>query len=128
MPFISRSWVLAKQLPDLPMEPTRRLSCVILSLRRAAHWHVMRRSAWFVFGLLGGILLTIRGRLWAGYWLATSIAIFAFLGFVHFVGFEPNTAETRYVIAMSYRLTRSSQCSVSSVPWLRLRRFAVSRV
>ncbi len=29
-----------------------------------------------VFGLLlGGILFTLRGRLWAGYWLATSIAI-----------------------------------------------------
>jgi len=56
-----------------------------------------------VFGLvLGGIFFTLRGRLWAGYWLATSIALFALLVFVHFVGFEPNTAETPQVIAMSY--------------------------
>jgi len=57
-----------------------------------------------VFGLvLGGIFFTLRGRLWAGYWLATSIALFAFLAFVHFVGFEPNTAETPRIMFMSYR-------------------------
>ncbi len=49
-----------------------------------------------------GIFFTVRGRLWAGYWLATSIVLFGFLALVHFVGFEPNTAETPYVIAMSY--------------------------
>ena len=59
-----------------------------------------------VFGLvLGGIFFTLRGKLWAGYWLTTSIVLFAFLAFVHFVGFEPNTAETPYVMAMSYRGT-----------------------
>jgi len=52
--------------------------------------------------LLGGIFFTVRGRLWAGYWLTTSIVLFGFLALVHFVGFEPNTAETPYVIAMSY--------------------------
>ena len=56
-----------------------------------------------VFGLLlCGIFFTLRGRLWAGYWLATSIALFAFLAVVHFVGVSPNNAETPHVIAMSY--------------------------
>ncbi len=56
-----------------------------------------------VFGaLLGGILLTLRGRLWAGYWLAVSIALTALLVIVHFVGFESGTAETPRVIALSY--------------------------
>jgi len=33
-----------------------------------------------VFGLLlFGILFTLRGRLWAGYWLATSVFLFALL-------------------------------------------------
>ena len=42
-----------------------------------------------VFGLLfGGIYFTVRGRLWAGYWLTTSILLFAFLATVHFVGFR----------------------------------------
>ncbi|MDQ3138364.1 MAG: hypothetical protein M3Q93_12370 [Gemmatimonadota bacterium] len=56
-----------------------------------------------VFGLLlGGILFTLRGRLWAGYWLAVSIALSALLVVVHFVGFSSGTAETPNVIAMSY--------------------------
>lgn len=37
IPSISRSWLLDLQLPNLQMEPTRRLFCVILSLWRAAH-------------------------------------------------------------------------------------------
>lgn len=52
--------------------------------------------------LLGGIRYTLRGRLWAGYWLATSIAINALLVFVHFIGGSPAAAETPRVITMSY--------------------------
>lgn len=56
-----------------------------------------------VFGLLlGGIWLTLRGRAWAGYWLATSIALSALLVLVHFIGLEPGTAETPSIIAMSH--------------------------
>ncbi len=56
-----------------------------------------------VFGLLlGGIQFTLRGRLWAGFWLGTSIAVTAILVFVHFVGFSPGAAETPTVIAMSH--------------------------
>ena len=56
-----------------------------------------------VFGLLlGGILFTLRGRLWAGYWLGTSIFVTALLVFVHFVGFSPGAAETPTVVAMSH--------------------------
>lgn len=49
-----------------------------------------------------GILGTLRGRLWAGYWLATSIFLAALLVFVHFVGFEEGNAETPSIIAMSH--------------------------
>ncbi len=35
--------------------------------------------------LLGGIVLTLRGRVWAGYWLATSIVLAALVTQVHFV-------------------------------------------
>ncbi|MGI8416296.1 MAG: hypothetical protein ACR2P2_08880 [Nakamurella sp.] len=52
--------------------------------------------------LLGGILFTLRGRLWAGYWLGTSIFVTALLVFVHFVGFSAGAAETPTVIAMSH--------------------------
>jgi len=52
--------------------------------------------------LLGGIRFTLRGRLWAGYWLATSIAINLLLVFVHFIGGSPAAAETPRVIIMSY--------------------------
>jgi len=56
-----------------------------------------------VFGLLlGGILLTLRGKLWAGYWLVTSISLIVFLLLVHFVGFSSGAAETPSVIAMSH--------------------------
>lgn len=56
-----------------------------------------------VFGfLLGGIFFTMRGRLWAGYWLAAGIALNALLAFVHFVG-SRGAAETPSVIAMTYR-------------------------
>lgn len=56
-----------------------------------------------MFGLLlGGILFTLRGRLWAGYWLATSIGLTILLAIVHFVGFEPGSAETPHVIARTY--------------------------
>jgi hypothetical protein len=59
-----------------------------------------------VFGLvLGGIFGTLRGWLWAGYWLPTSTFLAAFLAVVHFVGFSPGSAETPYVIVMSYRHT-----------------------
>lgn len=52
--------------------------------------------------LLGGILFTLRGRLWAGYWLGTSIFLVALLVVVHFVGFSSGAAETPSVIAMSH--------------------------
>ena len=40
-----------------------------------------------VYGLLlGGIALTVRGRLWAGYWLATAVALTALVTRVHFFG------------------------------------------
>lgn len=56
-----------------------------------------------VFSLvLGGIFFTLRGRLWAGYWLAISIALAAFLLFIHFVGFSSGAAETPGVICGSY--------------------------
>lgn len=56
-----------------------------------------------VFGLLvGGVVFTLRGRLWAGYWLGTSIFLTALLAFVHFVGAGSGTAETPGVIAMSH--------------------------
>lgn len=52
--------------------------------------------------LLGGILFTLRGRLWAGYWLGTSIFLIVLLVVVHFVGFSSGAAETPSVIAMSH--------------------------
>lgn len=52
--------------------------------------------------LLGGIVFTVRGRLWAGYWLGTSIALAALLVWVHVFGIPPGTAETPGVIVMSY--------------------------
>lgn len=35
--------------------------------------------------LLGGLLLTVRGRAWAGYWLATSVLLEAIVVVVHFL-------------------------------------------
>lgn len=52
--------------------------------------------------LLGGILLTLRGRLWAGFWLATSLVLIALLAFVHFVGSAATAAETPSVIARTH--------------------------
>ena len=40
--------------------------------------------------LLGGIVLTLRGRVWAGYWLVTAILLGAVVSRVHFVP-GPNT-------------------------------------
>ncbi len=54
-----------------------------------------------VFGLLlGGIFFTLRGRLWAGYWLATSLVLGALVSFIHF--FEGDKAETPSVIMQTY--------------------------
>lgn len=53
--------------------------------------------------LLGGIFFTLRGRIWAGYWLVTSLALTAFLMFIHFIGASRGAAETPSVIAMSHR-------------------------
>ncbi len=50
--------------------------------------------------LLGGILFTLRGRLWAGYWLVTSIVLSTLVLFVHF--FEGEKAETPGVIIQTY--------------------------
>jgi len=49
--------------------------------------------------LLGGIWFTLRGRLWAGYWLGTAIIIGAIVVFVHFVGSD---AETPKMIIDTY--------------------------
>ncbi len=58
-------------------------------------------SLLLVFGfLLGGILITLRGRLWAGYWLATSLILGALASFVHFR--EGEKAETPGVIVQTY--------------------------
>lgn len=57
-----------------------------------------------VFGLLlGGIVFTRRHRLWAGYWLATSIVVGAIVVWVHFLaGFAGGSAESPSVIQNSY--------------------------
>ncbi len=53
-----------------------------------------------VYGLLlTGIVLTRRGRFWAGYWLATAVVLGGIVTFVHFVG---SRAETPAVILASY--------------------------
>ncbi len=71
--------------------------------RRGGKPYIFPISFVVVFGLLlGGILFTFRGRLWAGYWLATSIALSGLLVFVHFVGLSSGAAETPSVIARSY--------------------------
>jgi hypothetical protein len=54
-----------------------------------------------VYGLLlGGIALTLRRRVWAGYWLATAILLGAIVTQVHF-GPGPNT-ESPSVIVNTY--------------------------
>jgi hypothetical protein len=59
-----------------------------------------------VFGLLlGGVCFTLRGGLWAGFWLGASIVLTTLLLIVHFIGFSPGAAETPYVIWMSYQST-----------------------
>src|ERR671921_46555 len=53
-----------------------------------------------VYGLLlTGIALTRRGRLWAGYWLATALVLGGIVTVVHFLG---SRAETPAVILASY--------------------------
>lgn len=49
--------------------------------------------------LIGGIFFTLRGKLWAGYWLASSLLLGAVVTLVHFVGGE---AETPSVIFQTY--------------------------
>lgn len=64
---------------------------------------IMPISFVVVFGLLlGGVLFTLRGRLWAGHWLGTSIFLILLLVVVHFVGFSSGAAETPSVIVMSH--------------------------
>jgi hypothetical protein len=54
-----------------------------------------------VYGvLLAGIVLTIRGRVLAGYWLAASIVLAALALFIHF--FHGTQSETPRVIMRSY--------------------------
>ena len=57
-----------------------------------------------VYGLLlGGIVFTRRDRLWAGYWLATSIVLGAIVVWVHFLaGVAGGSAESPRVIQDSY--------------------------
>jgi hypothetical protein len=51
-----------------------------------------------VYGLLlTGIAFTVRGRLWAGYWLATSVVLGAIVTQVHFVP-GPSTESPRVII------------------------------
>jgi hypothetical protein len=51
-----------------------------------------------VYGLLlGGIVLTVRGRVWAGYWLVTAILLGAIVTRVHFVP-GPNTESPSVII------------------------------
>lgn len=50
--------------------------------------------------LLGGALLTLRRRAWAGYWLATAGGLGAFFVFVHFV--PGHQTETPAVIFRTY--------------------------
>jgi hypothetical protein len=57
-----------------------------------------------VYGLLlGGIVFTRRHRLWAGYWLATSIVLAAIVVWVHFLaGLAGGVTESPSVIQRSY--------------------------
>ena len=48
--------------------------------------------------LLGGIVFTLRGRLWAGYWLGTAIILGAIVTQVHFVP-GPNTEYPSVIVA-----------------------------
>ena len=48
--------------------------------------------------LLGGIVFTLRGRLWAGYWLGTAIILGAIVTQVHFVP-GPNTEYPSAIVA-----------------------------
>ena len=51
-----------------------------------------------VYGLLlAGIAFTVRGRLWAGYWLATAVVLGAIVTQVHFVP-GPSTESPRVII------------------------------
>jgi len=62
-----------------------------------------------VVGLLvGGIVFTMRGKLWAGYWLVVSLTLATYLIYVHFVGFSAGAAETPSVISMSHEVTAVS--------------------
>jgi hypothetical protein len=54
-----------------------------------------------VYGLLfTGIVLTRRGRMWAGYWLATAVVLGGIVVFVHFI--PGSRTETPAVILGSY--------------------------
>lgn len=61
--------------------------------------------------LLGGVVLTRRGRLWAGYWLATGAALAAVVTVVHLV--PGHETETPAVIFAPY-------VQVLSAPWGRV--------
>ena len=59
--------------------------------------------------LLLGIWLTLRGRVWAGYWLAFALVVLALVTFVHFVpleGYEsPSDIWTPYADPLRYAET-----------------------
>ena len=70
-------------------------------------------SLFIVSGLLlGGIAGSLRGKLWAGYWLTASILL---LGLVSVVHFFSTHAETPYVIFNTYRAVGSSAAGVVAV-------------
>jgi hypothetical protein len=62
------------------------------------HFSPFTISLILVYGLLlGGILLTRRGQVWAGYWLVTAILLGAIVTQVHF-GPGPNTESPSVII------------------------------
>lgn len=63
--------------------------------------------------LIPGILLTLRGRARAGYWLAASIVLFAIVGFVHYVPGEK--AETPRVVHDSYASAPAGAAAVAEL-------------
>jgi hypothetical protein len=63
-------------------------------------------SLFIVSGLLlGGLAGSLRGKLWAGFWLTASILLLVLVSIVHFFSAR---AETPYVILSTYRAVGNS--------------------